>query len=277
MQDPTIAFIGGGNMTQAIVQGLLADGYDAAAISIAEPNRAQRETLSALCDGVNITEDNEQAASRSAVIVFAVKPQIVATVCRDLRSTVFAKRPLLVPIAAGVRSADIDRWVGGNAAVARIMPNQPALIRQGVSGLFANSATSKELIAIADRIMSSVGAVVHVDRESDIDSVTAISGSGPAYFFLLIAMLEEAAVAFGLEPDKSRQLAVSTAIGAASLAATSDKSLDDLIASVRSPGGTTAAALESLDSEHVRDIFQRAFEAARNRAVEMADSARNAT
>lgn len=273
MQQKAIGFIGGGNMTEAIVGGLLANNFDASSISIAEPNPTRRAHLQKRIADLRLVDSNAEVAERSDVVVIAVKPQIVATVCRDIRNVCQARRPLLVSIAAGVRSDDIDRWVGGDAAVARIMPNQPALIGQGVSGLYANGAVSDEQLALAETIMASIGVVVRVQTESDIDSITAISGSGPAYFFLLIAMLESAAQSFGLDAKQSHTLAIATATGAASLAASSDKSCDELIASVRSPGGTTAAALDSLTDDKVHDIFRQALRAARDRAIEMADAA----
>ena len=171
------------------------------------------------------------------------------------------------------RSDDIDRWLGGDLAIVRVMPNQPALIRQGASGLFANARVSSSDIERARQIMGAVGTVVTVDREADIDAVTAVSGSGPAYVFLLIDMLEKTAVDLGLEETAAARLAIDTAAGAAALAKASGDSMNTLIERVRSPGGTTAAALDSLEAQNVRAIFADALAAARDRAVVLADEA----
>jgi pyrroline-5-carboxylate reductase len=205
--------------------------------------------------------------------VLAVKPQVLPTVCRELASTVKESKPLIISIAAGVRSDDIDAWLGGGQSIVRVMPNQPALLRLGVSGLFANEQVSERERARATEIVAAIGHVVQVDNESDIDTVTAVSGSGPAYFFLLIELLRKAAVEFGLNQHAAKTLAIETATGAAALAAHSDESMDELIARVRSPGGTTAAALDSLEADQVRDIFARAIAAARNRAATLANDA----
>ncbi len=268
-----IAFIGGGNMTRAIVAGLLNSGADAASLSISEPLGAAREQLGADFPGVRIAADNSTVAATADCVVLSVKPQVLAEVCRELKSTIQAGRPLIVSIAAGTRGADIDQWLGGGLAVVRVMPNQPALLRRGVSGLHANERTTDAERQRAVSIMAAVGSVVEVDSEADIDAVTAVSGSGPAYFFMLIEQLAVTAVELGLEPDAARTLAIETARGAAELAAHADTSMSELIARVRSPGGTTAAALDSLEDADVRGIFAAAITAARDRAVELADEA----
>lgn len=273
MQRDSIAFVGGGNMTRAIVGGLLQGGHPARCISIAEPCGSQREILSNALPGVFITDSNDDAVSRGSSVILAVKPQVIAPVCRKLAATVRRSRPLIISIAAGPRIADIDDWLGGGNAVVRVMPNQPALLRKGISGLYANRATTPEQLITAKAIMSAVGPVITVHSEQDIDAVTAISGSGPAYFFLLIDMLAETGASLGLEAGAARQLAVETACGAATLAQKSDCTLDELIARVRSPGGTTAAALDSLEASGIRDIFAQALTAARDRAIVLADNA----
>jgi pyrroline-5-carboxylate reductase len=273
MQEQKIAFVGGGNMTQAIVGGLLADGYPASNISIAEPSTAQRELLANQMPGVFVSADNDEVAIRATCVVLSVKPQIIASVCRQLSETVQSTRPLIISIAAGPRIADIDAWLGGGISIARVMPNQPALLQMGVSGLYANEATSPDQLAAARGIMSAVGPVVTVASEKDMDVVTAVSGSGPAYFYLLIDILANTAEQLGLDKNSARQLAVETAAGAATLAKASDDTMGDLIARVRSPGGTTSAALDSLEKNGVRDIFNAAVVAARDRATELADQA----
>ena len=273
MTNEKVAFIGGGNMTRAIAGGLADGGFDTADICVAEPASAARETLQKLLPGATISSDNNDIAAAASCVVLAVKPQLLATVCKKLASTVQTHKPLIVSVAAGTRSDDIDTWLGGGLAVVRIMPNQPALLRRGVSALYANERTSTEQRRRAADIIGAVGKVVLVDSESEIDAATAISGSGPAYFFLLIDVLSTTAIALGIEPGAARTLAIETARGAAELAAGESAEMSDLIARVRSPGGTTAAALDELDAADVRAIFARAITAARDRAIALADAA----
>lgn len=275
MTDSGLAFIGGGNMTRAIAGGMLDGNFDARRLSISEPSADARVTLAKAFPGALICDDNNRVAANAATVVLAVKPQVLREVCRQLQDTVQTSKPLIVSIAAGVRSDDIENWLGGKLAVVRIMPNQPALVRLGVSAVFANTRTSDQERARARDIMAAVGSVIEVGSEAEIDAATAVSGSGPAYFFLLIDMLAQTACALGIDADAAKTLAVETARGAAELARTADDDMDALIARVRSPGGTTAAALDSLDSHNVRAIFAEAITAARNRAVELADAAHN--
>ncbi|MBT8100001.1 MAG: pyrroline-5-carboxylate reductase [Gammaproteobacteria bacterium] len=273
MHEYKVGFIGGGNMAQAIATGLIGSGTDAGDILISEPNAEQRARLTEELRGAAIAIDNDAVAAAAETIVLAVKPQIMRAVCHDLRKSVQRHRPLVLTIAAGIRSAAIDRWLGGDLPIVRVMPNQPALLRRGVSGLYANDKTSGVERARAMSIMSAVGKVVGVDAEDDIDVVTAISGSGPAYFYFLIDVLQATGQRLGLPPETARTLAVETAVGSSALAAESDEAMQNLIARVRSPGGTTAAALDSLDNENVRAIFARAITAAQDRAVVLADEA----
>ncbi len=273
MSDTRIGFIGGGNMTSAIVGGLLASGTRPQYIRISEPDAAQRARLADAFAGVAIAAHNRDVAATGDCLVLAVKPQVLQDVCRELRDPVQAARPLIISIAAGIRSPDIDSWLGGDHAVVRVMPNQPALLRKGISGLYANRRTSDAQRQQAVGIMAAVGSVIEVAKESDIDAITAVSGSGPAYFYLLIDMLANSAHRFGIDPEAARLLAIETATGSAALAASGDESMGDLIARVRSPGGTTAAALDALEAADIRGIFARALTAARDRARELADEA----
>jgi pyrroline-5-carboxylate reductase len=273
MTNNNLAFIGGGNMTRAIVGGLLASGFDASNILVSEPVAEARDSLAKDLPGITTSGDNKAMAAAASAVMLSVKPQILPTVCRELRQTLQDTRPLIMSIAAGTRGADIDGWLGGGLSVVRIMPNQPSLVRRGVSGLFANQQTSEGEKARAAEIMGAVGSVVWVDSEADIDAVTAVSGSGPAYFFLLIDMLTKTAVQMGLTEGVAKTLAIETASGAAALAAAETEDMEVLIERVRSPGGTTAAALDSLDSANVRDIFSTAITSARDRANALADEA----
>ena len=273
MSNNRVGFIGGGNMTRAIAGGLLASGSPGLSIAIAEPAAKQRERLADELPGAQITDDNVVVAAQVNCLVLATKPQVLADVCHNLAATVQASKPLVISIAAGIRSIDIDSWLGGGLAVVRVMPNQPALLQLGVSALFANDRVSTDDCDLATAIMKSVGKVVPVSTEADIDAATAISGSGPAYFYLLIDMLVKNSKTLGLNEQAARTLAIETAGGAATLAANSDEKIDELISRVRSPGGTTAAALDSLERQDVRDIFATAITAARDRATELADEA----
>ena len=272
MSDYKVGFIGGGNMARALVGGLLSSGYRPENLMLAEPNAERRSVLSADLPGVLVSKDNSTVADRADCLVLAVKPQLMREVCLDLADTVQAGRPLVISVAAGTHSRDIDAWLGGRLAVVRVMPNQPALLLKGASGLFANDVTTTGERDRATEIMSAVGSVVHVADEGHIDTVTAISGTGPAYFYLLIDMLIQSAEEFGLDPQAAHKLVMDTAQGSASLAAVSGESMEAMIAHVRSPGGTTAAAFEVFDDKNVRDIFAAAIAAARQRAVELAET-----
>ena len=252
---------------------MLQDGYPSSDILIAEPFAERRDILAKELPGVLISADNDEIVRHAVNVVLAVKPQILATVCKKLAPAVQKSRPLIISIAAGRRISDIDSWLGGGNAVARVMPNQPALLMKGISGIYANKATTPEQLDAARKIMSAVGPVITLPNERDIDAVTAISGSGPAYFYLLIDMIAKTGIDLGLDEKSARQLAIETAAGAALLAKASDDSMDDLIARVRSPGGTTAAALDSLEDSGIRDIFSTALTAARDRAIALADAA----
>ena len=271
--DRQIGFIGGGNMTIAIAGGLLNSGFPSARIHISEPVAEQRSRLSATLAGVEISADNVALAGAVDCLVLATKPQVLGDVCASLAAAVQGRKPLIISIAAGIRSQSITSWLGGGLALIRVMPNQPALLGLGASALFANNQVSDDDRDLAATIMNAVGELVWVNDETDIDTVTAISGSGPAYFYLLIDMLIKTATSMGLDAATARALAVQTALGAAALAADADATMDELIARVRSPGGTTAAALDSLEQQGVRAIFATALRAARDRAVILANEA----
>ena len=267
-----VAFIGGGNMTRAIVLGMLKNGFVADNIIISEPDNRRRDALAAEMPGVEVLASNEDALTQADTVVLAVKPQVLPDVCKGLAEAAQQHRPLVISIAAGTRGADIDAWLGGGLAVIRVMPNQPALLGLGVSGLVGNDRAGEAELARAEAIVEATGTVVRVESEAEIDAVTAVSGSGPAYFFLLIDMLATTGVKLGLAPDAARVLAIETARGAAAIAREEEETMETLIARVRSPGGTTAAALDSLDASGVRDIFDRAVTAACDRAAELAGS-----
>jgi pyrroline-5-carboxylate reductase len=268
-----VAFIGGGNMARALVGGMLVAGYEPAHILISEPLAENRERLREEFPGTVIRENNADVIGEAECVVLAVKPQILPDVCKPLAAAAQQNRPLIISVAAGVRSGDIDAWLGGGLSVVRVMPNQPALLRLGISGMYANDRTNEKQRRAASNIVSTTGPVIKVDTEDDIDAVTAVSGTGPAYFYLLVDMLVTVAEQMGLDHDAALALVLETARGAGEMAEQSGETMETLIARVRSPGGTTAAAFDYIDSTNFRDIFSAAVIAARDRAKDLADQA----
>jgi pyrroline-5-carboxylate reductase len=272
MSNYKVGFIGGGNMARALAGGLTSSGYPPAHLLIADPSSERRAVLRHDLPGVTVTADNDEVALMADCLVLAVKPQLMREVCQGLAAAAQRKRPLIISVAAGTHSRDIDDWLGADLAVVRVMPNQPAMLLEGASGLFANELTTGEQRDRATEIISAVGSVVHVHDEGSIDAVTAISGTGPAYFYFLIDMLIRSAEEFGLDSQAAHKLVMDTAKGSAALAAVSGEPMSSMIEHVRSPGGTTAAAFEVFDNEDVRKTFAKAFTAARDRAVQLAGS-----
>jgi len=271
-----VGLIGGGNMARAIGGGLLRGGMHATDLMIAEPVAEQCDRLRKELYGAMVTDDNRLVARSAEILLFAVKPQILKPVCENVAADVQEKRPLIMSIAAGPKIKDIDSWLGGGLSVVRVMPNQPALIDQGISALFANERTSNERKEQAEMIMTAVGHAVWLDSESKMDAVTAVSGTGPSYFYLLIDIMIKSAIKFGIDEETARILAVETARGATALAAAETESMSTLIERVRSPGGTTTAAFEYLDEKDARGIFATAIDAAEKRAAELAREASQA-
>jgi pyrroline-5-carboxylate reductase len=271
-----VAYVGGGNMARALAGGMLAAGYEPGHILISEPVAARRAALAEELPGVFLSESNREVVRDAECIVLAVKPQILCEVCKPLAGTIQKTKPLIISIAAGVRSGDIEEWLGGDLPVVRVMPNQPALLRLGISGMYANEHTNKVQRRAASNIIGTTGPVIDVASEADIDAVTAVSGTGPAYFYLLVDMLVKVAVDMGLDYEDALTLVLETARGAGEMAEQSGETMDSLIARVRSPGGTTAAAFDYLDDTNFRDIFSAAVYAARDRAADLADAAHEA-
>lgn len=274
MNDYSIGFIGGGNMAASIIGGLINDGFPATKISVAEPNSTAREQLAANLS-IRAETDNLLIANNVEVLVLAVKPQIMKSVAQQIASTVQDKRPLIISIAAGIRSSDLSNWLGGNVAVVRSMPNTPALVQSGAAGLFANAAVTKGQREQAESILRAVGITVWLDEEQQIDAVTALSGSGPAYLFYVIEAMENAGIKLGLGADIARRLAVQTAFGASKLALESSDDPALLREKVTSPGGTTERALTVLKEGGIETLFMEALQAANDRAAELADQLGN--
>lgn len=270
MQTRNIGFIGGGNMTTSLLGGLISDGFAADNIWVSEPDNERRESLSARF-GVHTGSDNSELVNAVDVVVLAVKPQMLHEVCSGIAEAVRGSSPLIVSIAAGIRADDIDRWLGGDNAVVRTMPNTPSLVSSGATALFANNRVSEEQRELAEGIMRAVGLTLWVEDEKLMDAVTAVSGSGPAYFFLLIEMLQQSGAKLGLPEETARLLAVQTAFGAAKMALESPDDATTLRARVTSPGGTTEAAINTLEQDGVRELFDKAIQGASDRAGELAD------
>ena len=256
-------------MTRAFIGGLIESGVPTYELFVSEPNEEARERLTQRYQGVMVMADNADVARKAGTLVFAVKPQDMHAVCDELRDAVQETRPLIITIAAGTQIESVDEWLGGDLSIVRVMPNQPAIHRLGVSGVFANENTSIAEKDRAEAIIGAISKVVHVPNESDLDTITAVSGSGPAYFYLMIDMLIDAAVELGIERASAEVLAVETAKGAASIAESETEPMQSLITRVTSPGGTTEAAFGVLDEERVRDIFLKAITAARDRSAEL--------
>ncbi|TWT21205.1 pyrroline-5-carboxylate reductase [Luteimonas marina] len=264
----SIAFIGGGNMARSLVGGLVAAGVDPAGVRIADPNAQAREALVADF-GVQAFADAAEAVAGAGTWVFAVKPQVMREVCAGLAGAAQAGRPLVVSIAAGITSAQLDRWLGGGLPVVRTMPNTPALLGAGVTGLYANARVDDAGRERADRLLASAGATVWIDDEALMDAVTGTSGSGPAYVFLLAEAMEAAAVAEGLAPDAARTLAQQTLLGAARMLTESGEPPAELRRRVTSPNGTTQAAIETFEAGGFRELVARAVHAATRRGGEL--------
>ncbi len=251
-------------MARSLIGGMIQKGLPADKIKVAEPVAALAEAL-AKDFSVATFNDNNQAASNSTIWVFAVKPQVMKSVCQQLAPLAQANKPLIVSIAAGITSEQLDAWLGGNMPVVRIMPNTPALLGAGASGLFANAYVDAEQKRHAQDLMQATGITVWIENENLMDAVTAVSGSGPAYVFLLAEAMQAAGVAQGLSEDAARALTNQTLLGAARMLAETGEPADVLRQRVTSPGGTTQAAIESFEAQGFRGIVNNAIEAATQR------------
>jgi pyrroline-5-carboxylate reductase len=263
-----IAFLGGGNMGSALVGGLLGHGFDAGAISVIEASAAARERLAARYR-VHVSGAPDEATHAADTIVLAVKPQDMRAALAPL--VPLAGQQLALSIAAGLRLADISRWLGGHRRLVRAMPNTPALIGAGIAALYALAEVSAAERERAERILGAVGETVWVEHEALLDPVTALSGSGPAYVFWFIEQLAASGEALGLAPEAARKLALATVLGAGKLAAQSAEPPAVLRERVTSKGGTTEAALKVFDEERLAERLRRALEAASRRGAELGE------
>jgi len=270
MSETIITFIGGGNMARSLIGGLIADGHAAANLRVAEPDAARRQAL--IEDfGVQAFEDNATAARGAAAIMLAVKPVMMAEVSQALANQIHDQQSLVISIAAGVRSADLARWLGDDTAIVRAMPNTPALVQTGATALYANASTNAEQRDLAETTLRAVGMVVWLSDEAQMDAVTALSGSGPAYFFYTMEAMQAAGERLGLDTQTARLLTLETALGAARMALESRDDAATLRQRVTSPKGTTAAAIEQLQAGELTRLYEKAMAAAAKRAGELGD------
>jgi pyrroline-5-carboxylate reductase len=268
---PSIAFIGAGNMASSIIGGLIADNYDPAQIWATSPVPELanlRKTFN-----INISQQNVVAAAKADILVFAVKPSILKTVVTELKEIIISHKPLLISLVTGARIATIVNWLeNAKVGIVRCMPNTPALVRCGTTALYANLYVTEVQRIIAESIMRAVGVVLWVENEGDLDTVTAVSGSGPAYFFLMMEAMLQSARKMGLSYENAQLLTLNTALGAARMAIESQQDVEALRQQVTSPGGTTERAIRVFESGGIRSLFDEALQAARARAIEIAES-----
>lgn len=265
----SIAIIGGGNMARSLIGGLVALGMPASHIAVSEPNDALRAAL-ATDFGANVHADNDDATATADVWVLAVKPQVLRVVCEALSAQAQARRPLVVSIAAGITTRQIESWLGGGIAIVRCMPNTPALLGAAATGMFANAHASTKQREQARRLLDAVGISVWIDDESLMNAITATSGSAPAYVFLLLEAMQAAAEALGLPADTARALLTQSVLGAARMLTESGESAQVLRQRVTSPGGTTQAAIAVFDSGGFTKLVAEAIGAATARGATLA-------
>lgn len=264
-----IVFIGAGNMATSLIGGMVKQGVNAQTIWASDPHQENLDRLSNEF-GIRTTQNNDLAIQNADVLVLAVKPQVMKSVLQASQAQLANKQPLIISIAAGITLNSLEAWCGTQLPIVRCMPNTPALIQQGASGLFANAMVNEQQKSLTESILNAVGICLWVNSEKDIDSVTAVSGSGPAYYFMVMEAMIEAATRLGLTEDSARKLTLQTALGAAQMANESDVSPAELRRRVTSPGGTTEQAIKTFEEQGLRQIFNQAIEAAAKRSKELA-------
>ena len=265
-----IAFIGGGNMASAILGGLIENGFNSQDILVSDPSSEKRDEL-AQQFSVQTFADNEAAIDQADVVILAVKPQVMQAVISPLSETLKAKQPLIISVAAGISLESLGKWTDESLAIVRCMPNTPALVQQGASGLLANDHVSSAQKQLTDDILKAVGLSVWVNNEKELDAVTALSGSGPAYFFLFIESMIAAGEKLGLEASTAKTLALQTALGAATMAKSSEHEPAQLRKNVTSPNGTTEQAILTFQKCELENIVEQAMTAAYERSIELSE------
>jgi pyrroline-5-carboxylate reductase len=265
-----ITIIGAGNMGASLLAGLMVNKYPAKALWITDPDTEKLKLIEQRFH-VHTTIHNEEAVEQSDVVILAVKPQIISTVVKSIAPLIQEKKPLVISIAAGIREETVQHILGGKAAIVRCMPNTPALIGAGATALYANSFVDKKQHELAESILRAVGMITWLEDEKLMDAVTALSGSGPAYIFLVIEAMQAAGEKMGLSSEAARLLTLETVFGSARMALESSESVHELRQRVTSPGGTTEAAIQVFEKEKIRDIFLNALKAACARSKELAE------
>jgi pyrroline-5-carboxylate reductase len=267
MKTTKIGFIGGGNMAASLINGLAASGHDAKQLWVSDINPEALSVLSANLN-INVTQSNQEVINAVDIVVLAVKPQILSKVAKEI-GPFLKPQQLVVSIAAGINQASLSKWLGADVAIVRCMPNTPALVLTGATALHANDKVTLEQRDLAETIMRAVGIALWVTHENELDAVTAVSGSGPAYYFLLMEAMEKAAIEMGLNEATARLLVQQTALGAAKIALESSESPGELRLRVTSPGGTTQQAIETFERGGFIPLVSQALHAAKDRSVEM--------
>ena len=268
-----IAFIGAGNMASAIMGGLIENGFAATSIYASDPSQEKLNELNTKF-GINTNTNNQAIIEQADVVIVAVKPQVMELVLSPLQDALKAKQPLLISVAAGINLNSLMQWAGADndkLAIVRCMPNTPALVGQGASGLLANSNVSAQQKELSETILNAVGISLWVEKESELDAVTAVSGSGPAYYFLFMEAMIEAGKKLGLSESTAKQLTLKTALGAATMASESSDSPAQLRKNVTSPNGTTEQALNSFVESGIEAIVEKALKAANDRSVSLSE------
>ncbi len=267
-----IVFIGGGNMGQAMASGLLDSGWPAQDIAIVDTDPEVSAKLKGQFEQCGVFSQTEAVLTLADIVVLAVKPQAMRLACEQIAVQCQSTRPLIISIAAGIPVKDMDAWLGGELAIVRCMPNTPALVQSGAAGMYANPRVSPEQREIAGAILDSVGFSLWLPQEAMLDAVTAVSGSGPAYFFYLIEAMMKAGQSLGLDEEQARQLVIHTAAGATRLIEKTGKTPQELRQAVTSKGGTTETAIKTLDQGNVKDIICAAITNAAEKAQQLAAS-----
>lgn len=268
MQNTIISFIGGGNMATSLITGLIDSGFDKQKIWVSDPNSDKRERFKSELH-IHVAESNAVAAEKGDVLVLAIKPQDIKNVARDIKEITDKKMPLIISVAGAITTVQLNRWFGAELPIVRAMPNTPALLRAGATALYANGKVSEEQKNLAESILRAVGVIVWVAHEREMEIVSALSGSGPAYFFYIMEALQDAALELGLSKDAAKILTLQTALGASRMALESELPLDLLIKRVASPGGTTEKGLESLEKDGMINILKKALKATKERGEEI--------
>ena len=271
MENLTIAFIGSGNIASSMIGGLITNGINPEKLIAADSDKTQQQLIADKY-GVRVYDKNYDAAKEADVIVFAVKPQIMQQVVKEISKNIEVKNKLILSVAAGIKICSIENWLGQVTAIVRVMPNMPALIQAGASALYANSATLDKQKNAAETIMRSVGVATWLDSEEQMDAVTALSGSGPAYFFYFMELMESHAIEMGLNKEDAKLLTIETALGAAKMALLSSSDLKTLRKQVTSTGGTTEKALNIFMEGKLDELVNNAMDAAKNQSIELSKS-----